>query len=155
MLLSGGGDPVIKLWNWMSGDLLADIPIEEAVNPFIIVKPPKGRYGRTDDDGEEEQPKFEKQGRRRGRGRGKRAQKDDSGTVEVTIADVEGEGLSVQAVEDETLETEAHTTHSKESSTANDEHAEHEAERLVLAVQRIDSIDVSGQGRFFLFSAVG
>lgn len=38
-LLSGGGDPTIKLWDWMSGKEQAEIQIQEFVEPFIIVLP--------------------------------------------------------------------------------------------------------------------
>ena len=52
-LVSGGGDPELKLWDWMSGEHLGDIPILKTVEPYIAVRPPKGRADQGDEDGEE------------------------------------------------------------------------------------------------------
>lgn len=58
-LVSGGGDAVLKVWDWMSGALLYDIPILDAVRPFIVVtaKPKRG----DDEQDEDSKP----QGRKR------------------------------------------------------------------------------------------
>ncbi|KAL0566313.1 tRNA (guanine-N(7)-)-methyltransferase non-catalytic subunit trm82 [Marasmius crinis-equi] len=38
VLISGGGDPEIKLWDWHSGKLLHDVPILDRVKEYIQVK---------------------------------------------------------------------------------------------------------------------
>lgn len=42
-LVSGGGDPELKIWDWMSGRLQRNISVLAVVEPFIIVKVPKWR----------------------------------------------------------------------------------------------------------------
>ncbi len=55
VLISGGGDSEIKVWEWMSGELKYDVPIWETVHEFIQVKikPHKKRRGGEDDDNDE------------------------------------------------------------------------------------------------------
>ncbi|KAG1860093.1 quinon protein alcohol dehydrogenase-like superfamily [Suillus subluteus] len=50
MLISGGGDSVLKLWDWMNGELLHDIDVFSAVQPFIAVRVPKKKRERKDED---------------------------------------------------------------------------------------------------------
>ncbi|KAI5984318.1 WD40-repeat-containing domain protein [Pisolithus albus] len=42
-LISGGGDPDLKVWEWQMGFLDQTIPVFSAVEPFISVKVPKRR----------------------------------------------------------------------------------------------------------------
>ncbi|TFK74993.1 WD40 repeat-like protein [Pluteus cervinus] len=51
-LISGGGDPVLKIWDWKSGRLQYEIPIVDLVEPFIKMTPPKRKKGEDDNDGE-------------------------------------------------------------------------------------------------------
>lgn len=56
--MSGGGDPVLKVWDWMSGVTQYDIPVLDAVRPFIVVA---AKPKRSDDDQvEESKPKGKK-----------------------------------------------------------------------------------------------
>ncbi|KAG1728050.1 WD40-repeat-containing domain protein [Suillus paluster] len=65
-LISGGGDSVLKLWDWMSGKLLRNIDVFSAVQPFIVVKPPKKKREWKDED-EDVEPTGRKRGRRKGK----------------------------------------------------------------------------------------
>ncbi|THG97223.1 hypothetical protein EW026_g4740 [Hermanssonia centrifuga] len=167
-LVTGGGDPVLKLWDWMS-------------EPFIVVKAPISRYGRSDDDdGDDgEQEKVEKIGRRGRKGRGKKAKgkgknegvgeeamqeqeqgeagqsmvsAEGEGTEDVVMGDVESEAQveseRVTQVQAEAQEAEATTVEGALGEAA-------EKDKLVFALRRIDSADVHGQGQFLVFSAVG
>ncbi|KAJ7016419.1 hypothetical protein C8F04DRAFT_1202237, partial [Mycena alexandri] len=49
-LVSGGGDPMLKIWDWMTGKLKREIPILHAVEPFIKVKPARRTPRRFEDD---------------------------------------------------------------------------------------------------------
>ncbi|KAI6107285.1 WD40-repeat-containing domain protein [Pisolithus croceorrhizus] len=42
-LISGGGDPDLKIWNWMTGCLERSVNVFSAVEPFMMVKAPKRR----------------------------------------------------------------------------------------------------------------
>ena len=152
MLLSGGVDPTIKVWDWMSGELLTDIPIEETVNPFIVVKAPKGKRGWAE-DGDDEQQRAEKPGRRRGKGRRKGATGTEHLTGDEKAADVEA---GEQDSREETPETRLEISSGQvgEQTTGNAQSVE-ETERVVLALHRIDSVDLASHGRYFVFNAVG
>ncbi|KAJ3560198.1 hypothetical protein NP233_g10997 [Leucocoprinus birnbaumii] len=49
-LISGGGDPSLKLWDWMSGQCTSEIPIWEAVEPFVLMKSDKRKNSEEDDE---------------------------------------------------------------------------------------------------------
>ncbi|KXN93026.1 tRNA (guanine-N(7)-)-methyltransferase non-catalytic subunit TRM82, partial [Leucoagaricus sp. SymC.cos] len=51
-LISGGGDPTLKIWNWMSGQCTGEVQIWETVEPFVLVKNNKRKYGDDDEDDE-------------------------------------------------------------------------------------------------------
>ncbi|KAF7356394.1 tRNA (guanine-N(7)-)-methyltransferase non-catalytic subunit TRM82 [Mycena venus] len=53
-LVSGGGDPMLKIWDWMTGKVKREIPILHAVEPFIKVKPARRTPRRFEDGGGEE-----------------------------------------------------------------------------------------------------
>ncbi|KAJ3008349.1 hypothetical protein NUW54_g3188 [Trametes sanguinea] len=63
VLVSGGGDPMLKVWDWMSGKLLSEVAVFDAVEPYIKVKAPKWRKpwhvgdGDEDDNATEGNPK--------------------------------------------------------------------------------------------------
>lgn len=152
-LLSGGGDPSIKLWDWMSGEQLADIPIGDIVEKYIKVKAPKARFGRGEDGDDEGQPSSENQGRRKnkkrnGRGKGKQPIQEEA----------EGDEQAAAYGEGETEETSHNTPEETAVPSARDEAVvatEAEEDKLVLALRRIDSLNVPDAGNFVVFSAVG
>ncbi|KIK61656.1 hypothetical protein GYMLUDRAFT_224619 [Collybiopsis luxurians FD-317 M1] len=67
ILISGGGDAELKIWDWLSGKHKFDIPISEAVIPFVKVKVKPYKRGQVEersvqaeedkeDDGEGQDP---------------------------------------------------------------------------------------------------
>lgn len=77
---------MLKVWHWESGTVQYEIPILDAVRPFIAVAP-KPKRGDEDDE-DEAQSKGKRKGKRRGRGE-KGTEKDDRGS-----SDTEGEADS-------------------------------------------------------------
>ncbi|GJE90315.1 WD40 repeat-like protein [Phanerochaete sordida] len=139
-LVSGGGDPELKLWDWMTGAHLGDVPVLAAVEPFIAVRPPKGKPGQYD-DGDEDGPGAEK-GRRKGRG------KKGKGKGKAEAADEEKAEDAEDAVVGE-------ASGSKAQADDAAAPAQTEEQPLVLVIRRIASVDAASQGRFVVFSAVG
>src|ERR1700722_16321705 len=45
VLVSGGGDPTLKFWDWMLGTITHEVEIFRTVEPYIEVRPPKTRPG--------------------------------------------------------------------------------------------------------------
>ncbi|KAG1728117.1 WD40 repeat-like protein [Suillus lakei] len=80
-LISGGGDSVLKLWDWMSGKLLRNIDVFSAVQPFIVVKAPQKKREWKDED-EDIEPTERKRGRRKRKGKHKEEKSADDGGAE-------------------------------------------------------------------------
>ncbi|KAH7885862.1 WD40-repeat-containing domain protein [Phlebopus sp. FC_14] len=74
-LISGGGDPELKLWDWMTGRLERNVHIFSAVEPFIKVKVRK-RGHRTHEDAQEGDEAAKGKARRRSKGK----ERQDSAT---------------------------------------------------------------------------
>jgi tRNA (guanine-N(7)-)-methyltransferase subunit TRM82 len=156
-LLSGGGDPNLKLWDWMSGEHLADIPVLQAVEPFIAVRPPKGRVSQSEEDGDDDGDTGEKDAKRKGKGKrgkakgkGKASAEDESETNVVQVEAVEdAEDVTMREV---TAETATDKAAGEETGNIM---AGPEEGPLVLVIRRIASANVPSQGNFILFSAVG
>ena len=70
-LISGGGDPDLKVWNWMTGEVKHAIGVADAIEPFLVVRAVKGRRGGYDDDEENEAAEGSGSKRRKGKGRAK------------------------------------------------------------------------------------
>ncbi|KAF7308310.1 tRNA (guanine-N(7)-)-methyltransferase non-catalytic subunit TRM82 [Mycena chlorophos] len=104
LLISGGGDPVLKVWDWLSGRLKRDIAIREVVVPYIKVKPAKRTPWRLGTDGAEGSGSKGK-GRKKGKkGKGKGKQQEEEEHPESTPAEEVEESAPVaeQPSEDET-----------------------------------------------------
>ncbi|KAI0675915.1 WD40-repeat-containing domain protein [Trametes maxima] len=148
VLVSGGGDSMLKIWDWMTGKLLAEQSISEAAEPYIKVRAPKWRHGWNDGDGEGEggpaegKPKGKGKGRRRGKGK-----KGSDTPVEDQVSRP-GDVTDEQATEPPDTLASAGVA-SKLSDDVNDD------TQLVFAVQRLQSVDRGQQGRFILFSVFG
>ena len=145
--MSGGGDPVLKVWDWMSGKLLADIPVFDVAEPYIKVRAPKRKRGWSDGDedgeageGAEAQGGKGKGRRGRGKGKGKAQEREASGTP------VEEQGDQSMAEADPSAPADeggrAATSSSGETV-------------LVFVVHKIRSVDRGEHGRFIVFSVVG
>lgn len=153
--MSGGGDPVLKLWHWMSGEQIAEVPILEAVEPYIKVKAPKGRRGWNDGEDEEGRPSENNVARRRKRGRKGRGKGAGADQKE---ASVEG----TPAAEDGPRETNAgegegdvEMTPGLTEERVQSETGTQETDKIVLVLHKIISFDLGEHGRFLVFSAVG
>ena len=163
-LISGGGDPELKVWDWVSGKILHEVSILEIVEPFIKVKPPKSKGWGTehDDDGSSNPVRRQgKKGRRRkGKGKEKEQQVVEQGgniTVEddkVEEDEVQGKTTESASVDVEMVDAEPTTTKEVEDGIEMAPELS-ETERKTLVMNRIDSVDRGAAGRFILFSAVG
>ncbi|KAJ6504799.1 WD40 repeat-like protein [Mycena vitilis] len=97
-LVSGGGDPMLKIWDWMSGKLKREIPILQAVEPFMKVKPAKRTPRRFEDDGEEKSTKKGRKAKARaakGSGEGPSSAAPADPPEEVEVDAVEGDNILV------------------------------------------------------------
>jgi tRNA (guanine-N(7)-)-methyltransferase subunit TRM82 len=89
-LISGGGDPMLKIWDWMTGVLKHEVAVFDAVEPFIAVLALKRRRGDLDDEGEiPEGARIKHKKRRKGKGKEKAKEKDEEDDDE---EEEEGEG---------------------------------------------------------------
>ncbi len=68
VLISGGGDLELKVWDWLSGQWKYDIPIWDSVKEYIMVKTKPHKKGRKpDDDDERESPEGSKHRKKGGK----------------------------------------------------------------------------------------
>jgi tRNA (guanine-N(7)-)-methyltransferase subunit TRM82 len=152
ILVSGGGDPVLKVWDWRAGRRLYDVTIEDTVRPFIAVRRARRQHG-YDSDGERKPPSRRWLARQRRReakaaaGVATPAEGDVGSTPEVEVGDDDegGGGVEGEAEDesgDEVSDGEATPTR------------EIEERPLVLVVQKIDTLKVGGRVAV-VFSAVG
>ncbi|KAJ6581834.1 WD40-repeat-containing domain protein [Mycena capillaripes] len=130
-LVSGGGDPMLKIWDWMNGTVKREIPILHAVEPFIKVRPPKRTPRRFEDDGEDNGEDSKKKSRK-AKARAKQQAKADSR---------EGSTSAIPAVP------------SEENEAADPFEALGDGDSI-LAVRRIETLK-SDESRHLVFSAVG
>lgn len=128
----------MKVWDWMTGKEKHDILVQEAVEPFIVVKGKKRRWYEEEEMGDENSTvRIRKKGRK-GKGKGK---------AKLPVQDVDmGEardngGLTPPGAED-ILED------------VPQESIRPEVEELVLVIHKIDSFETS-RGKYLVFSAVG
>lgn len=141
-LVSGGGDPEIKLWGWITGKLIAKYDVENAVLPFVKVV--RGRSGGGDasgdegeGEGEKQLTKAQKRKLRRKKGKGKDAAADSvvpDENDDVSNMDVDNPATPIRAV----------------SATAGDENEK----QPVLAISKIESLETSSHKLCF-FCAIG
>ncbi|TFK83764.1 WD40 repeat-like protein [Polyporus arcularius HHB13444] len=147
-LISGGGDPMLKVWDWMSGKLLANITVFPAVEPYIKVKAPKRRRG-SDGDGDGVNGEQKKGKGRRHRGKGKGMGKEEAREGSADVEQVEGAAApkANETPEDSSMPDPG-------SGDAQNISAAPE-EVVVFVVHKISSADRGEHGRFIIFNAVG
>ncbi|KAF9563906.1 WD40 repeat-like protein [Agrocybe pediades] len=126
-LISGGGDPMLKVWDWLGGKLKYEVPILDSVEPFIGVKATKRKRGLPEDGGEGTLPEGTKFRRKKGKNATKGKGKEREGTAE------EGEGEQAEGAEEEPAEQKPET---------------------VLVIHAIESVQAES-GAYVVFSAVG
>jgi tRNA (guanine-N(7)-)-methyltransferase subunit TRM82 len=164
VLISGGGDPVLKVWEWRTGRRLYDVAIEEAVRPFIAVRRARHKRG-YDSDGERKPPSRRWLARQR-----RRQAKATATTVATTLSEDTGtvpEAAEMVGVEAE-AETEAEVEEDEEDE--GDESGDDEVDMgavpatpsgepedppaPVLVVQKIETSKID-ERLVLVFSAVG
>ncbi|KAG5650540.1 hypothetical protein H0H81_011869 [Sphagnurus paluster] len=128
-LVSGGGDPVLKIWHWMTGTVKHEISVWEAVEPYIRVRCPKRRRGEDEEDAPEAKRK----------GRGKKAKGKGKGKVqggEETVEDLQEGGTVTELPGPAPMDTQGGEVEKKDK---------------VLVIRKIDTLP----SRYLVFSAVG
>ncbi|KAF5383622.1 hypothetical protein D9615_003555 [Tricholomella constricta] len=86
-LVSGGGDPALKIWDWMTGTVKHDINVWDAVEPYIRIPAPKKRRREDDDD----VPEAKRKGRgKKAKGKGKAKPETEAKAEEVVEEAQEG-----------------------------------------------------------------
>lgn len=167
-LISGGGDPELKLWDWMTGQHLGDIPVMDVVEPLIKVKAPKSRSGwyRGDGDNAADKPERRKGKGRQGKGKTK-ADLDEADEGEEKASPgvkVEGENeKSVDAMDVPMTEAGHHAPVSQPQPQTSDSVVVEQPvtsgieaeEQTVLVIHRIESFNFDECGSRIVFSAVG
>jgi tRNA (guanine-N(7)-)-methyltransferase subunit TRM82 len=137
ILISGGGDPYLKIWNWISGECIGQVQIWDFVEPFIVVKNIKGKRMGDEERGEGSVAKKRKGKGKKSRRRGKK----HSGKVEA----------------ESVAEVPSHEEGGQDEDDANEQEEESSmtiSEEKVLVVNKIASSQSRGNN-FLLFSAVG
>lgn len=130
---------MLKVWDWMTGKEKHDIPIQKAVEPFIVVKGKKRRWLDETEMGDENSTVRVRKKDRKGKHKGK--------AKEVSEQDADME----EAGDDGTPAPEIVENAPEDGPQ---ESIRPEAEELVLAVHKIDSFETS-RGKRLVFSAVG
>ncbi|KAI0793716.1 WD40-repeat-containing domain protein [Fomes fomentarius] len=148
VLVSGGGDPVLKVWDWMSGKVLADIPVSSVVEPYIQVKAPKRRRGWDDGDGDGDGDN-EEQGTKGEKGKGRRSRGKGKGKGKI---DFREESANVESSDANTGEEKMPDTNVNEDVPTTTGTPE---EVLVFVVHKISSVNRGEHGRFIVFSIFG
>lgn len=134
-LISGGGDPVVKVWDWMSGTLRWEVSVWERVEPFVSVDHVgrKGGEGEGESEGGERSENSQKKRGRKQDKKGKSKAKSKGKEDEVKADEVASENR------DEVSVSLGDTPQSSK----------------VLVIQQIESISTAHSGTYILFSAVG
>ena len=151
-LISGGGDPALKIWDWQHGTVVCEIPVLEAIKPFIRVRAKKRKWGDDDDEEGGGGEKSKKSHGRKGRGKNKQNQKaeaesQNAGEMEVDAAKDETNDMAEPVVVEEEQETAAASTSTITENPAEDPDP-------VFVLHKIATLDLESD-KLILFSAVG
>ena len=130
---------MLKVWDWMTGKEKHNIPIREAVEPFIVIKGKKRRWFEEEEMGDENSTVRVRKKGRKGKGKGK---------AKEVLAQYEG----MEGIGDDDSPTPPVAQDTLEGGPQ--ESSRPEVEELVLAIHRIDSFETPG-GKYLVFSAVG
>ena len=129
------------MWDWVTGKEKYDIPVQEAVEPFIVVKGKKRRwFDEAEMSGENSTFRARKKGRK-GKNRGKAKEVSEQ---DVDMEDAGDDDTSAPAIVEGTPEAEG----------GPQEIIRPEVEELVLAVHKINSFETL-RGKHLVFSAIG
>ncbi|KAJ7696446.1 WD40-repeat-containing domain protein [Mycena rosella] len=135
-LVSGGGDPMLKVWDWLRGTLVREIPVLDAVAPFFKVKPARRTPRRFEDDDGDGDDGGKKKSRKE-KARAKHQRKDGSAEA--------GPAEEAEPAEDVPEPLEADAAQPPEDTGP------------VFALRRIEALqpDPSDTAGYLIFSAVG
>jgi len=130
---------VLKVWDWKTGKEKHDIPIQEAVEPFIVVKGKKRRWLDETEMGDEHSTARVRKKGRKGKSKGKSKEVPEQ---DVDMEEVGDDGPPAPAIIENAPE---------------DGHADNirpEVEEVVLAIHKVDSFETS-RGKHLVFNAIG
>ena len=131
----------MKVWDWMTGKERHNIPVQEAVEPFIVVKGKKRRWYEEEEMRDENSTaRVRKKGRKgkgKGKGKAKEEPEEDADMVEAGDGDIPAPAIEDDAPEDDPQES-----------------IRPEIEELILAIHKIDSF-ATPRGNHIVFSAIG
>ncbi|KAF8490021.1 WD40 repeat-like protein [Russula emetica] len=142
ILISGGGDSVIKVWQWRAGRRLYDVAIEEVVRPFIA--PPSRRW-------------LARQRRKEAKAVAAATKLSEDDVDAIPEAEAEGAEaeVDVEDVDDgDRIESEDDTDDVSATPAPACGDPEEPPPAPVLVVQKIESSKIDGQ-LVIVFSAVG
>ena len=150
MLISGGGDRILKIWKWREGRLVNEVDIGDVVMPFIkVVRAREGRNG-DDDDGawvDDNAQKLSSRKRRKAKKRQKQTKAKENEENEETQEQMDvDEDVNVEK-ETETLGDHPHPTENTTKENPPNAHP-------LLALQKLTSIQTHSS-KLILFSAHG
>ena len=154
-MISGGGDPAIKIWQWRTGRRLYDIAIEEVVRPFVVIRRAQRKRG-YDSDGERKPPTrrwLARQRRRQAKATAAATtpSEEDAGTA----PGAEAEAEDVEALdEDERNGSEDESVDECASPAPGSSDPGEPPLGPVLVVQKIETLKIDGR-LVVVFSAVG
>jgi len=137
VLVSGGGDPTLKFWDWMLGTITHEVGIFRTVEPYIEVRPSKKRRGQGQWDGFQGESKRRKKEWRRNGGHDTKIMEQDS------------------LVNDESRAGENRASESTISMTEDGGESFSDARDAVLVVHKIDTLTSGNDHHHLIFSAVG
>jgi len=128
-LISGGGDPVLKIWDWMTGVVKHEVSVLDVVEPFIAVRALKRKRGQAEDDGDEAPKGSKGKAKRKQSKKGNQAEEQatEGGHATTLVIDVKDEDFGDLS---------------------------EEKPQKVLVINKIDSVN-SDSGPHIVFSAVG
>ncbi|KAH8116513.1 hypothetical protein DFH11DRAFT_1829264 [Phellopilus nigrolimitatus] len=148
LLISGGGDPMLKIWNWMEGATVREIGIADTV----VREKPGRNEGGSDDEGDEgsakQNSRQKRKSKKKAKGKGKEAVEMEEG------------GQGKMEVDEDGVNEDGDGKAKIEGGERGNDRNEHDAQEQpsppapLLAVQKISAF-VSASSKFLLFSAHG
>ncbi|KAF7969461.1 hypothetical protein HWV62_27309 [Athelia sp. TMB] len=142
-LISGGGDTMLKVWDWMAGKLKAEVEVWETAQKFLLAKGYKkirGQWGKKNEDttaGVEQGGKTRKERREKNR-KGKEAHLSELGEAKDDEAEAEADGVG-----------EGNDSYPTASQTETIDLGE-----FILVIHKIQSLQL-GTSQLIVFTAVG
>jgi tRNA (guanine-N(7)-)-methyltransferase subunit TRM82 len=155
ILISGGGDPVLKVWQWRDGRRLYDVVIEEVARPFIVVRRAQRKRG-YGSDGERKPPSrrwLARQRRRQGKATATATTLPEGDVDTIPGAEAEAEAeVDVEDTDEDESGDESVNVCAAPAPTSGDSGEPPPAP--VLVVQKIETSIIDGR-MVVVFSAVG